>query len=145
MPLGSWEDEKTQTKNKHVCFYLSNNYLCWYKWAFWEGIILYHIGWRCKDSCWLKRTKGKGEQSGVNFCCDVSQDVIIAGRFKWAANLKNVAFWFIKWFQKAPANMRLTNGLHQSVFDLYLMALMWAWKWRDWLYTLVDREAGAGE
>ncbi len=27
-------------------------------------------------------------------------------------------------FQKVPANMRLTNGLHQSVFDLFLMALM---------------------
>ena len=116
MPLGSWEDEKTQTKNKHVCFYLSNNYLCWYKWAFWEGIILYHIGWRCKDSCWLKRTKGKWEQSGVNFCCDVRQDVIITGRFKWAANLKKCRFLIHQVVSKSASEHEINKWLAPVCF-----------------------------
>ena len=111
MPWGSWGAEKTQTKNKHVCFYLSNNYLCWYKWAFWERIILYHSGWRCKDPCRLEKNKRKeSARPSKLFFGDVCRGVITED-WRGSANLREDASRFGNWFQKSASEHEINKWL----------------------------------
>lgn len=75
--------KNTQTKNKHVCFYLSNNYLCEYKMSVSE-----------RGPCWVMVAEGaetpaeeenkRATPSRWKCFCDICQDVIIAGLAKTA-------------------------------------------------------------
>ena len=98
---------------------------------------------RCKDSRWLKKNKRETAHSGVDCLGDGRQNVIISGRFKWAANLENDTFGFFFLIQQVVSKSASEHEINKWLapacfFDLFLMALMWAWKWRDYMYTRVD-------